>query len=104
MNTTTENINQHDQPEKVEDGNGDNKLSHWIRLAYMIFFFIVLELAKTVVLLLAVASFLAIILKGNALEQAVKFGATLATYLKEVILFLTFNEEQAPWPFSKWPD
>ena len=65
----------------------------WQRGLYMLFFIIAIILFQ----------FITIILTGSTNEQLLKFGQNLSTYLYQITQFLTFNSEEHPFPFSKWP-
>jgi len=51
------------------------------------------------VILLQVASTL---LTGKANINILNFGRSLAVYTYHILLFLTFNTEVLPFPFSAW--
>ena len=108
MNTSSTNNTpeQDEQPRQTSEPGSDNRdqrNSHWMRLLYLLLFGLAFQIVEPVIFLLAIVSFLFLIFMGSTPQQAVSFGASLATYVKEIILFLTFNREQAPWPFDSWP-
>lgn len=76
----------------------------WQRGLYMLFFIFIYGVSKFVVIGVMLFQFLTIILTGNVNEQLLRFGQNLSTYLYQVTLFLTYNSEQRPFPFSVWPD
>ena len=78
--------------------------STWIRLLYMIFFAFALWIASLVMGAVVVVQFLFALITGNPNEQLAKFGHGLAMYCYSILLFLTFNSEDRPFPFSDWPD
>jgi hypothetical protein len=51
------------------------------------------------VILLQVASTL---LTGKANPNILNFGRSLSVYTYHILLFLTFNTETRPFPFSEW--
>ncbi|MEY3881319.1 MAG: hypothetical protein RIQ94_2115 [Pseudomonadota bacterium] len=51
------------------------------------------------VIILQVASTL---LTGKANTNILNFGRSLSTYTFHILLFLTFNTETLPFPFSDW--
>ena len=76
----------------------------WIRVVYMILFLMVFSISETIVILTTVVAFL-FQLFGKPVPSGVLFlGRTFARFIEQVILFLTFNTEQRPFPFSPWPD
>jgi len=51
------------------------------------------------VILLQVASTL---LTGKSNDNILSFGGNLSAYLYHILLFLTFNTDKLPFPFSDW--
>jgi hypothetical protein len=52
-----------------------------------------------VVIFLQVASSL---ITGKSNENILSFGRSLSVYLYHILLFLTFNTDDLPFPFSNW--
>lgn len=75
----------------------------WMRALYMLFFIFVYGFAKFLIILVMLFQFFSIVLSGNTNTQLLKFSQNLATYVYQIITFLTFNSEQRPFPFSVWP-
>lgn len=75
----------------------------WQRALYMLFFIIIYGVSKFVIFAIILFQFITIILTGGTNEQMLKFGQNLSTYLYQITQFLTFNSEEHPFPFSKWP-
>jgi len=76
----------------------------WIRLAYMVGFGIVYVVAETIVAIVAVAQFLTALLTGSVNAVLLRFGGNLSAYVYQILLFVTFNSEALPFPFSDWPN
>jgi len=76
----------------------------WQRGLYMLFFIFIYGVSKFLVIGVMLFQFLTIILTGNVNEQILRFGQNLSTYLYQITLFLTYNSEQRPFPFSAWPN
>ena len=76
----------------------------WQRGLYMLFFTFIYGVSKFIIIAVILFQFFTIILTGKTNEQLLKFGQNLSTYLYQITIFLTFNSEQRPFPFSKWPD
>ncbi len=86
--------------------NGINKnlvkTSTWKRLFFMAVFLFILGFVKLItwfVMLFQIATHL---LTGAPNEHALELGRTLAVYVYQVILFLTYNTEKKPFPFSEF--
>ena len=74
-----------------------------MRALYMLFFVFVYGFAEFLVILVMLFQFFSLVLSGNPNIQLLKFGQNLATYVYQIVIFLTFNSEQRPFPFSAWP-
>jgi hypothetical protein len=78
--------------------------STWVRFAEMVFFGIAYYIAFSLTFFIAVVQFLIKLLTGSVNEQLQSLGASLGSYAKETILFLTFHSEELPFPFGlPWP-
>ena len=78
--------------------------STWLRLLFMVLFYIIYELARIVVAATVVLNFLVALFTSHPNERLTRFGQGLATYLYQIIRFLTYNTEERPFPFDRdWP-
>jgi len=78
------------------------QLSTWKRIFFMLIFSAIGSLVRMTlwfVILLQVASTL---LTGKANPNILNFGRSLSVYTYHILLFLTFNTETRPFPFSEW--
>lgn len=75
----------------------------WQRGLYMLLFAFLLGMAKFVVFTVVMLQFLFVLLTGSANTQLLTLGQSLSHYIYQIILFLTFNSEDRPYPFSDWP-
>ncbi len=80
------------------------KTETWTRVLFMVLFIFIQEIVKFTVMVLAVFQFVSMMLTGRTNFQLLKLGRQLAAYASQIIVFLTFNSEQRPFPFSSWPD
>lgn len=74
----------------------------WKRIFFMLIFAAIGGLVRMLlwaVILLQVASAL---LTGKANKNILNFGRSLSIYTYHILLFLTFNTEALPFPFSDW--
>lgn len=78
--------------------------SIWLRLVFMILFAIAFNIAEFVLAVVAVVQFTVKAVSGRVLTQGTVLGQNLATYLYEVVRFLTFRTDEMPWPFAPWPE
>ncbi|MEQ1558035.1 MAG: DUF4389 domain-containing protein [Methyloglobulus sp.] len=78
------------------------KISTWKRIFFMLIFAAIGGLVRMLlwaVILLQIAS---VLFTGNANENVLKFGRSLALYTYHILSFLTFNTENLPYPFADW--
>ena len=78
------------------------QLSTWKRIFFMLVFAAIGSLVRMIlwaVIILQVASTL---LTGKANQNVLSFGRSLSVYIYHIMLFLTFNTETLPFPFSDW--
>ncbi|WP_262964491.1 DUF4389 domain-containing protein [Methylobacter psychrophilus] len=78
------------------------QLDTWKRIFFMVVFSAIGALVRMIlwaVIILQVASTL---LTGKANQNVLSFGRNLSIYTYHILLFLTFNTEILPFPFSTW--
>lgn len=78
------------------------QLATWKRIFFMLIFAAIGGLVRMLlwaVIILQVASTL---LTGRANGNILNFGRSLSVYTYQILLFLTFNTETMPFPFSDW--
>ena len=78
------------------------KINTWKRIFFIIVFAVIVGLVRILlwaVVLLQIASAL---LTGEPNKNILNFGRTLSVYLYHILLFLTYNTEVLPFPFSDW--
>lgn len=75
----------------------------WLRLLYMVFFGVCLQLVRIVMWAIVLLQFFLTLITGADNEYLRNFGMTLSQYVFQVFKFLTYNTEEKPFPFSDWP-
>jgi len=75
----------------------------WLRGLYMLLFAIFYSVAEIVIFVVVVFQFLLALFTARTNARLVLFGKSLSTYVYQVMLFLTFNSEDMPFPFGEWP-
>ncbi|MBS3952131.1 MAG: DUF4389 domain-containing protein [Methylomicrobium sp.] len=78
------------------------KPSTWKRIVFIMLFAVIVGVVRVVlwgIILLQIAYTL---LTGNSNKNILDLGKKLAVYLYHIILFLTFNTDEMPFPFSDW--
>ncbi len=77
------------------------EISTWQRIFYMAVFIFIVGFVRA--LLWAVIAFQAVtkLLTGTVNPNVCQLGANLATYHYQIMLFLTFNTDEMPFPFAE---
>ena len=79
--------------------------STWLRLLFMIVLAFIYGLSRIVVGAVVVLQFLVVLFTGETNERLLTFGRSLSTYTYQVLLYLTYNAEERPFPFDlDWPE
>ncbi len=89
--------------EDVANNKDYDQQSHWLRILYMIGFYIVYKVSDLVVLVVVLLQALVSTFGSGPNERLTQFGGSLATYISEIIRFLSYADEKKPFPFSEWP-
>ena len=77
--------------------------STWLRGLYMLLFMIFYGVAEVIIFTVVVFQFVLSLLTRNTNERLLKLGQSLSTYQYQILIFLTFNSEEHPYPFGAWP-
>ncbi len=77
--------------------------STWMRAIFMLFFLAVISMTEFVIYSLVILQFITMLLSRKANERLIEFGRDLSIFVYNIFLFLTFNSDQKPFPFSDWP-
>lgn len=75
----------------------------FIRLLLAALFAVIFFLLTYVVYILAAWQALANLFIGSPNQNLIEFGAVLRNYLTQILEYLTFNSNEPPFPFAKWP-
>jgi len=74
-----------------------------IRVIYMLLFAVVFWVLCWILAVTTLVQLLVRLLNGRPNPDLTRFGASLARYARQIIEFLTFVTEFAPYPFAAWP-
>ena len=74
-----------------------------IRVIYMLLFAVVFWVLCWILAATTLIQLVVRLLNGRANSDLTRFGGSLARYARQVIEFLTFVTELAPYPFTAWP-
>ncbi len=76
----------------------------WIRLLYMLLFSLLLGVARMVVWVVSILQFFMVLITGQDNLNLRNLGQGVAKWSLQGLMFLTFNSEEKPFPFSDWPE
>lgn len=78
--------------------------STWLRLVYMLVFGLLAWVATMVAAVVIVLGFFWVLFTGERNSGLASAGQSIATYLFQIVRYLTYNSEQRPFPFdAAWP-
>lgn len=75
----------------------------WLRLLFIIIYGAILWLASVVLGFVVVFQFLSKLFTRETQSNLLGFGRSLAEFVRQIVLYLTFNSEDKPFPFGDWP-
>ncbi len=76
----------------------------WIRGIFMILFGFLSFISRFILIVISVLQFILVACTGSLNENLKKLGETISTWSYQAFLFLTYNTDEKPFPFSDWPD
>lgn len=79
------------------------KRQTWLRGLYMLLFIVIFHVAEFVMGAVVLLQFLFTLVSGQTNTRLLRFGQSLSQYVYQILLFLTFNSEDMPFPFNEWP-
>jgi hypothetical protein len=75
----------------------------WRRFLYMLLFLLIYSIVEWIAKATVLAQLVFRACSGRTQSHLLDFGATLSAYIHCIWRYLTFNDEQRPWPYSRWP-
>lgn len=76
----------------------------WLRGLYMLIFMFVLGLVKFVAFVVIIFQFLTVLFTAETNKKLLRFGQSLSIYQYQIMMFLTYNSEEHPFPMGEWPE
>jgi len=94
--------------ETVSGGEGGVKKqsdmgAQWLRLVYMMLFWIALRISEFVVGVTMLLQFVYRITQGEHQPKLMAFGDSLVQYIASIAAFQTYQTEEKPFPMGSWP-
>ena len=78
------------------------KISTWKRIIFMLVYALIDSMVKLLLWLVILLQVGSLLVTGAVNPNVLNFGRSLSVYHYHILLFLTFNTEQLPFPFSDW--
>ena len=75
----------------------------WIRLLYILLFVVIFNLMEAATYVVLVVQFVFHLFTGKPNARLSDLGSSLASYARELIVFLTYRSDDLPYPFGPWP-
>ena len=82
---------------------GVNYDNPWKRLIFMIFFAIIFNIVEVIVFLVVIVQFISKVSTGKVFDRLRVFSHELGTYIQQIIEFITYCQDEKPYPFNAWP-
>ena len=95
--TNEEQINTEEIKENVSKGG------KWLRLLYVVLFLFIYTWASGGLWLVAILQFLFNLFTNSPNSNLAKLGAGYRVYMVQIINFVTYQEQDKPFPFSDFP-
>lgn len=93
--------------EEAESGKIEQNLKSratWLRLLFMALFGLFICFAGMIGTVIVVIGFFWVLFTGEVNRELRQIGQAIASYMYEVVRYLTFNTDDKPFPFGgKWP-
>ena len=70
----------------------------------MLIFMFFLGVVKVVAFIVILFQFLTVLFTADTNKKLVSFGQSLSTYQYQIMMFLTYNSEEHPFPMGEWPE
>ncbi len=93
-----------------DEGNGSpieeniKSRSTWLRLVFMVVCYVLASVASLVASVVIVLGFLWVLFTGEANRRLQRAGQSIASYIYQIIRYLSFNSDEKPYPFdADWP-
>ena len=75
----------------------------WLRILYVLLFCVVGYICLGLVLLAALVQAVLLLTTGEVNANIHKLTGLMGSYLHQIVLFITFNSDDKPFPFSDFP-
>ncbi|MCZ6604686.1 MAG: DUF4389 domain-containing protein [Alphaproteobacteria bacterium] len=77
--------------------------STWMRGLFMVLFIIIYGIAEFLIFAVILFQFLSMLVARKTNEPLLGFSKSLSMFIYEIMIYLSYNDEQRPFPFGTWP-
>ncbi len=99
INSTAETVS----PDEAATDKKSDLGEQWLRLVFMVLFWIALRISEFVVGLTMLMQFVYRISQGEHQPKLMAFGDSLSQYVGSIVEYQTYQTDEKPFPFGKWP-
>ncbi len=78
------------------------KISTWKRIFFILIYSVIVGLVRILLWAIVFLQIASALITGSPNKNILNFGAKLSAYLYHILLFLTYNTDRLPFPFSDW--
>lgn len=75
----------------------------WLKVIFILLFWVLLTVVGWVLGAIVFVQLIIVLLTGERNMQLVNFGANLGVYLKQIVDYVCFVEDDKPFPFEDFP-
>lgn len=80
------------------------KIGTWQRIFFILMFAVILGLVRILLWAVVLLQIVSSLMTGSENANVLKLGSTLSLYVYRILLFLTYNTDEMPFPFSDWDE
>lgn len=73
------------------------------RLVFIVLFAVIFNVGEVVISVIVVIQFGAMVAVGRPVARLLPLSRSLAIYVRQILHFLTYLTDEAPYPFAPWP-
>ncbi|MDQ1325147.1 MAG: hypothetical protein QG564_271 [Campylobacterota bacterium] len=73
------------------------------RVLYTILYLILVRFISMVLFVITITQFIYSWIGSEPNKQLLQFTGNLSEYAKELVLYISFNSDEKPWPSGEWP-
>lgn len=73
------------------------------RALFTILYLIIGRVIAMVIFVIAITQFIYLWVSGEPNDKILQFSERLAEYSKQLVVYVSFNTDEKPWPVGDWP-